>query len=704
MSRSGWIAAWLAVGALAVGPRLWSALAGPLMWGYDAWGHIAYVMFIDLYRAAPWADQGWSYFHPPLHYGIGWVLAQFGSGDVLVRGLALWGGFASLVTAALAAALVKIVTPERPALVLLGFGAVALLPAHLFMSPMPGNEMTLTMLSCAAVVAFIAFERSHVPNWIADSAVGGLLGLALLTKFSGLIPLVVVVATLGVRPVLERRSDLVGHRSVRSAWLRAARRSLWITAVALAVAAPYYARNIEHFGTPFQLSREFALVSAVEQHQPPGERHLGDYFRFSPQMFSDPNPLKPHLLNSIWGTVYLDIWTEIFRESDVERALVAERKTALSSTLMALAGLFPTGLALFGAAGAVRDIARGRRREVYVPIVLLAGATVGAFCIFAWQVPIWSALKASYLLGLSMPYAVFLARGMESLSPRRTESLSPGRKESLSGLDARQSRFVVVAGCALIGGLWLASAILSLEGVAAQRRADAPATGAVRFYFGEYAEARRVYGRLVSGAAYKVPWLDNLAAVELAEGHAARAQRLYARAVSIAPGDPYRVGRLAVATAMAGDRAAALKLLDDALSAREIPELLANRAAIALDSDPIRASSDLQRALVSAPEMVPAWLNLAAAARRSTDPADAQTAQAAMREAARRACLGPRSYPYGVGTGEVLEWGVGRRWLLLSEEGRLHTALPSWYRGACERLRAASHFVRVLPEQTKRDA
>ena len=91
MSRRGLAAAWLAVIALAAVPRLWNALAGPLMWGYDAWGHVAYVLFVDLYRAAPWADQGWSYFHPPLHYGIGWVLAQFGSGDVLVRGLALWG-------------------------------------------------------------------------------------------------------------------------------------------------------------------------------------------------------------------------------------------------------------------------------------------------------------------------------------------------------------------------------------------------------------------------------------------------------------------------------------------------------------------------------------------------------------------------------------------------------------------------------------
>ena len=48
---------WVVAVAAAVGVRGWNALAGPTMWGYDAWGHVAYALFIDLYRAVPWADQ-----------------------------------------------------------------------------------------------------------------------------------------------------------------------------------------------------------------------------------------------------------------------------------------------------------------------------------------------------------------------------------------------------------------------------------------------------------------------------------------------------------------------------------------------------------------------------------------------------------------------------------------------------------------------
>ena len=84
-TRAALIAGWIAVLGSAVGVRLWNAWAGPLMWGYDAWGHVAYVIFLDIYRAVPWADQGWSYFHPPLHYALGWLLAQAGSGEVLMQ-------------------------------------------------------------------------------------------------------------------------------------------------------------------------------------------------------------------------------------------------------------------------------------------------------------------------------------------------------------------------------------------------------------------------------------------------------------------------------------------------------------------------------------------------------------------------------------------------------------------------------------------
>jgi hypothetical protein len=115
--RVGW---GLAI-ALALAVRGWNALAGPLLWGYDAGGHLGYVLYLDVYRSVPLADQGWSLFHPPLHYALGWLLAQLGSGELLMRGLSVQASALSLATAACAAWWVRRVAPGRAELPLVAF-------------------------------------------------------------------------------------------------------------------------------------------------------------------------------------------------------------------------------------------------------------------------------------------------------------------------------------------------------------------------------------------------------------------------------------------------------------------------------------------------------------------------------------------------------------------------------------------------------
>ncbi len=662
-SRIPLAAGWLAAVGAALAVRAWNALEGPLMWGYDAWGHVAYVLFLDVYRGLPWADQGWSYYHPPLHYALGSLLARTGNGEVLMRGLALLGSAASLGIAALAAWLVRAVAPERRSLALLAFVAVAFLPVHLFAGAMPGNEMVLAFLIAASITAFIANERRARPSWRGDLLTGLLLGLALLTKHSGLLPLFVVLGSLALRPLRAG--------AARDGWPKAAARGALIGAVVLLMTAPYYQRNLRAFGTVFPSNSDFPLVGEVERDQPPGERFVLDYVRFPLEAFSDPNPLAPHLLRSVWASVYLNVWADTQRESDVARALEAEREARRSTRVMALLGLLPSAAAIAGAAFALGDVRRRRRQTVYIPLLLLCGISLAAFVRFTWGVPTWAAVKASYLLVLSIPYALFLARSAEYLAERRH----------------RWQRALLPVG---VSAAALGALVVGTDGVVLPRRADAPATGAVRFYFGEYDAARRVYGRLIAGSPYPVPWLDNLAAVELADGRAAQARRLYGRAVALSEaagrGDPYRRGRLAVAMALTGDLVAARDLFDAVLAEQPLPELLANRGAVrAADGNLAGAEADLRAALELTPELVPAWRNLAVVLGRAGRAAEAERTR---ERAERQACRSPRGYPHGVGTGEVLEWGVGRRWLLLLDAARsdvlkLRAALPAFYREAC---------------------
>lgn len=663
------LAGWLLAIGVSAGVRLWNALQGPLMWGYDAWGHVAYVLFLDLYQAVPWADQGWSYFHPPFHYLLGWLLTLPGDAEVLVRGLSVWGSSMSLGTAAVAAWLLRRTHPERPGLALLGFSVLALLPAHLFMSPMPGNEMTLTLLTAASIGVFAANETRPQPSRAIDLITALLLGLALLTKFSGLLPLLVIVSSLGLRGIHARvaRGDAALLR-------RDLQRAAVISVLALAISAPYYARNLSGFGTPFQLSRDFPLVAEVERDQAPGSRSWRDYVSLSTSTFSNPDPRSPALLHSVWSSVYLNVWADVYRQTDVVASPEQKRVEQAMFRRMALLGLLPTALFLIGAGFAVADVLADRRRGVYLPLLLLTAASVAAFIFFSWRVPQWSALKSSYLMALSLPFAVFVPRAVEAL-----ESRIPALPRRL--LPALLS---IVAGC---------GALAALEGLAFPRRADAPATGAVHFYFEEYSKARPLYARLISGAGYKVPWLENLAALEIAEGHPARARAHYERAVDIAKRhgreDAHRAGRLAVAQALAHDVRGGLATLDSTIQDRPLPELIANRGVLhAYLGQTESALLDLRRSVSLDPHLVAAWRNLALL---ETDPARAAQAATAARDAA---CSPPRGYPHGLGTGEILEWGIGRRWLLrldaeLSDPDHdlgLRVLLPRDHRDACAEL------------------
>jgi len=101
----------------------------------------------------------------------------------------------------------------------------------------------------------------------------------------------------------ERHADVVDDvepehpaASVESeratAFKRSSRRTLVLAGVAFVVAAPYYQRNVAAYGTPFQLSRDFELVSRIESRQGPGQRTFVDYLRVSPQLFANPGELR----------------------------------------------------------------------------------------------------------------------------------------------------------------------------------------------------------------------------------------------------------------------------------------------------------------------------------------------------------------------------------------------------------------------------
>ena len=109
------------------------------------------------------------------------------------------------------------------------------------------------------------------------------------------------------------------------------------------------------------------------------------------QLFADPDPQEEHLLHSVWGSAYAQMWADSRASYDLLPDSLQPRIHATRSA-MAVLGLAPTLLALLGAGLAALDVLRGRRRALYVPLFACSAATLASFVYFAFAAPMFSAL------------------------------------------------------------------------------------------------------------------------------------------------------------------------------------------------------------------------------------------------------------------------------------------------------------------------
>jgi tetratricopeptide (TPR) repeat protein len=606
---------WYASVAGAIGVRVWNAVFGPLFYGYDAWGHISYVFFLDMYRAVPYADQGWSYFHPPLHYLFGWALMQFGNPEVLVVGLSVLGSAASLGVAALAIRPIRQAFPDRPALALLGFSAVAYLPVHVYVSPMPGNEMTAAFFAAAAFASHLRNESRSEPTLAADVFTGVLAGLAMLAKFSGATACLAIGVLSGLRWL--RSGDARGRLP------RIAVRALAIGAPLVLIAAPYYGRNLGEFGTPFMTSEAVHDVARVQGRQLPGERGVLDFVRFPLEVFDDSLPTAPHMLDAVWPTAYLNVWFDTFREGQLPFSpdLTPQPIVHKMAILFGILGFVPTLVALFGAGSSARRALRDSSSCLDLGMLILAAGTLASFALFATLVPTWAALKASYLLNLSLPFAFFTARGAAAWASRNPWL------GALPGLGS--------------GSVAIAVVLVFSSGLIIHRDIDNEQMASVAAQFGDFGPTQKTY-RLFYFRAALMP-LRNAS------------QR------------DYFENRIGVAAALDGAPERARMRFDNALAGTpDLQEALVNRGALsAHQGDLAAAAADLRAALDIDPSLPPAWANLAVVlARQGREP---EAANARERASAAEADP-PRGFPYGVGNGYLHGSGADQRFMLVLSE------------------------------------
>jgi 4-amino-4-deoxy-L-arabinose transferase-like glycosyltransferase len=298
---------------------------------------------------------------------------------------------------------------HAPAVAALAAALVCLVPCARLAATMVGNEALAAALAGWAAAAGVRLHAD--PRSLRRAAGAGLaVGLALATKFTG-----VFAAPVLLVPYLRRDLD---------------RRTLRAAAVALLVAAAAgglpYLRNVALTGSPIPMTRDRDPVAKVEKQLTIRERRAADYLWFDPAVFRLPlvyqiaddtsrrDGLNPVMTN-VWGLAYASAWYDAHEV----RVVAPERRTGarVGQVLLAL-GLLPTALMLAGGALCLRDwLVRGSAAPA-APVTAMALVGIAAFVAFTARAPTTAAVKASYLLPVTVPAAVFFARGVEALGSR----------------------------------------------------------------------------------------------------------------------------------------------------------------------------------------------------------------------------------------------------------------------------------------------
>jgi len=377
---------------LGVGMRVFNAFAYERLWGFDARFNWAYVQYLTRTWRLPEPEALWSAAHPPLFYYVSAALLRMLGNpgpEVGVVVLRLVGTLAGLATIALAVVVVRRIAPDEPWRALLAAGLLLFLPVHVYMSAMLTEEIVSTFFISLAL-SLLALGLSDPERDLGTGRValiGAVCGLALLTKLTGLLAGGAVCGA------------LLFEAWRRAAWRWALLRIALVVGLVTLIGGWFYLRNWILYGYLYPHGLEIHRVMFT---MPPGVRFVSDYLSFPLAVWTNPQLLDPDLLRSIWGSTYVTLWFDghrAFLPYDVPRV------DRVGGVLLAL-GLLPTAAFLVGVARGLRRVFE-RRSTLDVAFLLLLAAMLVGYVLFTWRNPFFAVLKASFLLGLSVPFAFY---------------------------------------------------------------------------------------------------------------------------------------------------------------------------------------------------------------------------------------------------------------------------------------------------------
>jgi hypothetical protein len=192
------------------------------------------------------------------------------------------------------------------------------------------------------------------------------------------------------------------------------------------VTGPIYLRNLHLTGSLTPLTRELEPMRSAEAHGIVRERRLADYLWVDPAVFLRPS--VPHVqgeepgwenlnpaMTSVWGLTYASMWYDAHAH---RLPIRRHRDGVYAGPVLLLLGILPTVVMVIGFCSALLEFLRRRGASADAPLVVMGIVGLLTFIAFTARASSTAAVKASYLLPLVVPAAVFFARGVRVIGPR----------------------------------------------------------------------------------------------------------------------------------------------------------------------------------------------------------------------------------------------------------------------------------------------
>lgn len=373
------------------------AIKLPLSVGYDVSGHLEYIQIVARGRL-PKPEEGWSTFQAPLYHIISapfylifsWLLSE----EVSAKALRFIPVICGLLRVELIYRTGKAVLPENKEAQILATVIGAFMPMNIYHLAVLNNESLTSVFTALAVLlsikVFLNAERNVIPLGVA-------MGLAILSKMSGvlLLPIVCFAVFLGFG-----RNEKWFKRAIISFAL--------ICAIVFAISGWHYLRNL------MWLSQANLGYWNPEAHarywQDPSYRTVAHFLRFGACLAK---PIYSAVFG-VWDALYSTMWCDGYLSAIIRYDY---RPPWNYNALISLSPLsLPLAIAIFCSSVAViftpkRTMASG---------LLIVGLSIFVYLVgFLYNylaVPIYSAGKASYMLGVLPCFATMGGWGLTRIT------------------------------------------------------------------------------------------------------------------------------------------------------------------------------------------------------------------------------------------------------------------------------------------------